>query len=204
MIVQGQVHVDRAVDAGQGIDSGHGIFCCAVAMNAVKVMKLFVQHFGSDVVNRSCTKDSSPPLFSAISGKAQETVEWLIDEAGADPMSRDAFGCTILHLAASVGHPHICQFLLSRGHVPVDVKDDRLCTPLHLVCAKLSTTGDGEEMKITLDDRIAVVRILIEAGADKNAQDYQGLTPVDLARGNDLDQLVDYLTREEREAAVSK
>lgn len=197
MIVQGQVHADSVVDGGDTI------FCRAALYGSTKVMQVFIQHFGSDVIIKPCPKDSFPPLFSAVTGKELEMVEWLINEAGADPMSRDEEGRTALHAAAAVGNPQMCHLLLSRWHVPADERGPGMRTPLHNICAKMLTIYD-EEIKIPVEDRLAVVRIFIEAGADRNAQDDKGLTPLDLARRNGFDQILDYLTREDREAAVSK
>ncbi|KAJ1554111.1 hypothetical protein HK405_005973, partial [Cladochytrium tenue] len=73
-----------------------------------------------------------------------------------------------LHLAARYGHLPVVQYLVDHAHVGVNAADNRqLSTPLHLALRN----GQGD-----------VVRFLLGHGADPNARDAAGLTPLDVAR----------------------
>ena len=75
---------------------------------------------------------------------------------------RDKHGATLLHWAAAHGQPEIAAFLLHNGSAPAAM-DDAGSTPLH--CAATAE----------------VARKLIEAGADVNATDAKGNSPLGVA-----------------------
>ena len=77
----------------------------------------------------------------------------------------------------------------------MDVLDDEQCTPLMLVCG-VSSSAD-------VSARFEVVRLLVEAGANKHLMNAEGLKAGDLARSSGLHEIYDYLTIQDREAAVS-
>jgi cytohesin len=103
------------------------------------------------------------PLFGAVLAGDLETVRSLLD-AGAGVDARDHRNETPLHWAALGGHGRIVDLLLARG-ASVDVQADKtLWTPLHsLACAK---------------DRAGIALSLVEAGADPDARDKWGRTPL--------------------------
>ena len=139
-----------------------------------------IEHFGRDCINQRCAAHDATPLMHATRTGKAEMIEWLVNQAGADQMISDKYGATALHHAAGDGQSRTCQVLLSHGNVPVDVTNDEMWTPLHCACA-IMTTMNGKEQGIKEDDRLAVVRVLIEARADRHAQNNQGITPVDYA-----------------------
>jgi ankyrin repeat protein len=84
----------------------------------------------------------------------------LLLRAGADPMHRDAKGFTPLHFAAGRGMVDIVGALLP--HCELDAAAANGQTPLSIAALE----GHGE-----------VARLLLEAGANPNAQDARGFTP---------------------------
>ena len=122
--------------------------------------------------------------------------------AGADPDARDRFGRTPLHYAAYWGHADSITALIGAG-ADVHARDDAGRTPLHWAGetplyivtdlgdnpAAITRPGD-EKVHIPAPwdpggregDNPAAITALIEAGADPNASNNAGHTPLDLAR----------------------
>lgn len=93
-----------------------------------------------------------------------ELMEMLI-EAGAEVDARDGFGRTPLHSAGPEEAP-----VLLAGGADVNVTDLRGATPLHRAAA----VGD-----------LALVELLLNAGAAPDMQDAQGRTPLAVAEANE-------------------
>jgi len=103
-----------------------------------------------------------------------ETVDILL-KAGANTNSRDKFGSTALLEAARRSHAGVVKVLLDWG-VEIDVSDD-----------ELSFTA---LMWSSLENRLQIVKNLVEAGADVNLKDKKGFSAVDYTRD---DRIVNFL-----------
>ena len=80
----------------------------------------------------------------------------------------------MLFISAIMGKVRTSQILLEDFNVPVDVLDDEQSTPLMLVWG-FSSSADASA-------RFEVVRLLVEAGANKHLFNAEGLKAGDLAR----------------------
>jgi ankyrin repeat protein len=89
-------------------------------------------------------------------------------ESGLDPGARDDDGWTPLHFAAQSNSAEIAELLLNAG-APVDLRDSHGNTPLFK--AVFSSRGKGD-----------VIRLLRARGADPNAANRHGVSPLKLAR----------------------
>jgi len=99
-------------------------------------------------------------------------------EAGTDPDILDSIGETALFGAAASAEVEVVAYLLSVG-ARHDLHENTLgLTPLHW-----AASHGGVE----------TLRLLIEAGADPNAQDHHGRLPVDLAHQYGKGEHVAYL-----------
>jgi ankyrin repeat protein len=86
----------------------------------------------------------------------------------------DEEGRTPLHLAASHSVAWVVEWLLNHGAL-VNAQDRSLWTPLHASIYH----GNGN----------STVKVLVLAGADLEAQDIRGITPLNLAAGTYTDQV---------------
>ena len=92
-------------------------------------------------------------------------------EVGANADWRDKFGSTALLEAARRSHAGVVKVLLDWG-VEIDVSDD-----------ELSFTA---LMWVALENRLQIVKNLVEAGADVNLKDKKGFSAVDYTRDDNI------------------
>ena len=117
---------------------------------------------GADVMARS-RYDGRTPLHGAVT----ETVEALL-AAGADVMAREANGMTPLHRAADL----CCR----------DCSGS--CPAVSIATIVDPYSASGEHLRPNLDSDTAVLRALLAAGADPNARDGLGWTPLHFVASN--------------------
>lgn len=90
--------------------------------------------------------------------------------AGVDVnLTERAAACSPLHFAVDNGGVETAEVLLDAG-ADIEARARRGLTPLHLAVERRRQRPDG-----------AVIKLLVERGADKTAQDVLGLTPADKA-----------------------
>ncbi len=148
---------------------------------------------------------TSPPLMLAALAGNSTVVELLLDR-GADPEVIAPDGTTSLHVAAALGHPQVVRLLLQR-RVRVQAMTDQGATPLQLAAAcgdpALVRLGDAEEA--LLSEKVAgaargrghadICQALLARGANPNAGDFKGETPLMIAAAaGDTQILLDLLT----------
>ena len=156
---------------------------------------------------------SSDPLVDASWAGRADLVAALLGQ-GSDPNQRDETGCSPLRAAVGGGHLEVMQALLAAGADPGEVFDDRTGSTLlsltalssrvepmrlllvagadpnatrdeyytTLMQAAGAQTNDPDE---NLEARVAMVRMLLDAGADVQAVAYRGMTPLGNSRGED-------------------
>ncbi|TIB70618.1 hypothetical protein E3Q22_04114 [Wallemia mellicola] len=145
----------------------------------------------------------------ASSAGSLEIVSLLINK-GADVNHVNGKGQASLHYAASKNHPEIARKLLSHG-ADVNVKDRANQHPLY-VYKLLINPDDGKERaktRLNTSDRIgntplhlaiesghaATAVLLIEAGADRERQNYDQQTPEEIegVGGQEHRRLLEYI-----------
>lgn len=144
------------------------------------------------------------PLFDAVFHKDLATLDALL-ASGADinaPLPGNAPGHTPLIVATITGDPDLVRAILDRG-ADVHGTDKLGSTALHLASNLASypvRTESGENS--IWENQIAIMGILIDAGADVNARCANGIRPVLTAAGCSNPRAVRFLV--ERGAWVQK
>lgn len=136
-------------------------------------------------------------IFYAIENEAVEIVKRLI-KAKVDVNVKDKYkGLTPLHIATEKGDLQLVQLLI-KNKADVNAKSDDGATPLHLAAyddsnveivraliqARANVNAKGESDCTPLHyaawkNSQKIAQLLIKAGANKRAQQYKGLTPLD-------------------------
>lgn len=104
--------------------------------------------------------DGEPALVTATLAGQTDMVRLLLDNK-ADVMARSQKGMTALHAAAYVGNAMIVRILIEHGAIVDDQANIARITPLHAA---------SEE------DHLAVVKLLLAAGADPKRVEVNGYT----------------------------
>ncbi len=157
--------------------------------------------------------DGRTPLHWAARGVHLEVLRFLVDR-GADVRAADANGLTPLHITASRGHLEASRLLVEKG-APVDAKSAGGATPFSLAARRgkkdlleflLANGARKEDLEIRDDygrtplcavsrdgGDPATIKTLIDLGADVNAADRQGWTPIELAAWRPYPAVVELL-----------
>lgn len=115
-----------------------------------------------DPVNRT-------PLFYAAKSGHTDVTEFLLKQGGVETETIDAFGYTPWHWAAMYGHLDVLR-LMKRYDIEVDVRDEDGNTPLHTAFGNVYSNVHGRHKQL--------VQVLLEMGADPNARNHAGETPL--------------------------
>ena len=144
-------------------------------------------------VDRLLASDPELDVFEAAAlGRTYRVVEL----TAADPASAGAFrepdGFTPLHLAAYFGGAVVVRALLdARVDPDPPARNDAGMRPLHSAAAT-GGAGDAE-----------VAQLLLDAGADANARQHGGYTPLHAAAHNGNVELVDLLLARGADASLT-
>ncbi len=134
--------------------------------------------------------------------------------AGTDVNAKNEFGSAPLHYAAVNDHKEIIELLIATG-ADVNARDKGGFTPLdnliRLDMAEGETTGllrkhggmTGEKLKLgttllhiaSKEGKMETIELLIASGADVNAKDKNGETPLDYAISTDHTVIADLLRK---------
>lgn len=122
-----------------------------------------------DAVNAGHGDSKRTLLHAAAKKGLEDSVKLLLGLAAT--MTKDADGQTALHMAAIYSFPGVARLLLTHGRAHVDARNANGCTPLH-IAAKRGRKG--------------VARLLVRFGANPEAVDAAGETPISLAKDNEV------------------
>ena len=159
-------------------EQGRTALIAAAYRNDLAIVDLLIQA-GADVNIQDNTKQSAY-LIATSEGYLELLKRTL--QAGADVHRTDSYNGTGLIRAADRGHVEIIQELLK-----TDIKIDHINNLDWTALLEAIILGDGGPRYIE------VVRLLVEAGADVNLADGNGVTPLAHARQRGYEQIVEIL-----------
>ena len=124
--------------------------------------------------------DGSGPLHYASDRGHLDVIGVMLEKRANIDQPQTENGCTPLHLAADQGNLELARFLVEAGanRAVATSETDGGYTPLHLAAAN----GD-----------LGIVRLLVE-GADPTVCDFGGKTALDLAKENDHEDVIQFLS----------
>jgi ankyrin repeat protein len=197
--------VDLLLDRGASLDAedafGHRPLSAAVMVRDDVLVRRLLE-LGARVDARAGL--GATPVHTAAYAGAAEVLRTLHGH-GADPNARNDLWLTPLHFAAVQGREDVVAALLDLGADP-DPSDFTGLTPLHLAAIGQEALDDPKSRPVlpdivravpTGDDHAAIVRRLIERGADISARTESGMTPLACAARAGSREVVEILLSRE-------
>ncbi|KAF5698463.1 ankyrin PH SEC7 domain-containing protein [Fusarium globosum] len=143
--------------------AGESPLLLATRRNQIRSMEVLISA-GADVNQQSY--DGWSPLMVAVKEQNVESVKMLL-KSKSNVSLCDVEGATALHHASIEAEPKVISLLLAAG-ASVKQRDPFGDTPLHWLAQSKSTNHQDIE---------AAIEMLLVAGSDLEARDYQGYTP---------------------------
>lgn len=163
--------VQRSLNAGVPVDSrdgrGRTALLIATYYNSVNTAKILIVS-GADV-NAMDKQEDSPFLFAGAEGRLE--ILRMTVASGADLDSLNRYGGTALIPAAHHGHVETVRYLLTTK-IDLDHVNKLGWTAL----LEAIILGDGGPVYQ------AIVKLLLDAGANANIADHEGVTPLQHAQ----------------------
>ena len=157
-----QLLLKHGADRKTQDDDGRTPLHRASEYGQVEVARILLEH-GADTETRD-NLDGSPLERASMRGYVE--FSRLLLKHGADANAKDNDGRTPLHLVSLVGRVGASRVLLENG-ADANARDADRATSLHLACYRT----------YNLEERLEVVRLLVQCGSDIHARDNRGQTP---------------------------
>lgn len=154
----------------------------AVKARALNVTKLLVEN-GADVNKQN--KLGMTALYhvhcASYSQKDIDFAEILLDRGASTVPQETLTGWNMLHkIANEATTTELLKFVLKRNRKGLNMSDKNGDTPLHIAARR------------THEAAIPIIRVLIDAGADKHIRNNKNETPVDVAKNKKIRKFLMY------------
>ncbi len=186
--------VSRGADINAVDSLGRSAFVQAIISGHRDAIGLFLRRGAN--VNKPDSFGRTPLFYAFSPGK--EDILRLLVERGAQVNVRDRSGRTALYYPISYGYPDAVSYLLA-NRADARIVDLEGNTPLHWAIPntdfRLGETAYGIAFEDNPYVRYRILEILLEHGADPDARNRRGLTPLDLARLSEVPGIIEMLER---------
>lgn len=209
----------RGFDYGQNaIDTVRLLHACAGRglIDCLRVLIIHIQErFDTfpDHVLDTADDEGYTPLIYALTNGFVDIVQYLL-ENDAGPDVKDYFGRSPLHFAVTYSDAVVCEAmvkLLTMYEADVNVKDNDGDAPLHvcsdrddrLACTSLLLThgalicsnalGNHATHIAARHGAVEMIKLLVQYGGDMNLKNYDGKTPLGMARMHNQRAVVQYI-----------
>ncbi|KAF4322134.1 hypothetical protein G195_003269 [Phytophthora kernoviae 00238/432] len=207
-------------DTGETGQTTHFLLHACSGRGLVDCVRVLVDHiqqrqgtFGYDAVN-VCDAEGNTPLIYAVSNGIVDITECLL-AAGAGPDVKDYFGRSPLHFALLCNNAVTREALVNlliQYDADVNMKDTDGDAPLHASCAmddRLTCTlllltngaaicanaiGNHPTHIAARNGAVETLRILLDYGGDMNLKNYEGKTPLGIARMYDQQAVIQFVS----------
>lgn len=170
--------LDRKIPLDSRDAQGRTALLIATQNNAIQAANLLI-NAGADVNAKDNLQDS-PYLYAGAEGKLEILKKTIA--AGADLKSTNRYGGTALTPAAHHGHVEVVRYLVTT-RIDLDQINNLGWTAL----LEAVILGDGGR------PYQEIVRLLLDAGADRSITDKDGKTPLDHARKSNYTEIIKLL-----------
>lgn len=140
----------------------HLIASCQSGESYRQIMKYLVKEVGININSKD--SNGQTPLHQLASLGLLDQIQFLLETLGADDTIEDHFGLTPLHLAAKKEKIAVINYLLDKGKIKINFKSRHDSKTLLHIAAGYATQK--------------TIKLLIEKGAEINAQDKHDRTPL--------------------------
>ena len=119
---------------------------------------------------------------ACVAGCSSDLFEQLLHQSKMNAnQQRATCGCNLLHLAASEGHVNLMKVLLGSQ---LDIDERTTCSTRHASDGRYYCWINVTALMVAASqDRLPVMKMLVQEGADCNATDYYGFTALHYASG---------------------
>ena len=150
-------------------DGRTALYMCAI-INRPEILRMLIDARADVNIQRN---DDSTALHECAINNRPKIVRMLLD-AGADVNIQDGNGYTALHWCAVMNRPEIAKMLISAG-ADLNIQDEYGRTALHY-CVR--------------SNQPEIAKMLLDAGADKTIPNNEGRLPYELAKTEELKELL--------------